>query len=775
MRKCFSKAITAFILFVAATAATSQNVIIENEYVRAGVNMSTGTMGSGGSTRPGLQYDNTGTHTWPCGTCQGDYLTPGSPFEGFTVRLENSAGTLIRSYTNNNTGSANISGGAWVGTPTASSAVWTATTSDFSITNTYSLPSGQRYIDINTGITANVAIGRLYFGRFIDPDAMPMTGDTSATDNVLGYGAIPTRNVAFAEATVSRYALGLYSAAANVGAGIGGGANNWTTNPVIYYNGYSPYTSGGATVNYGRGDHTIGLGFLVNNVAVGDIVNFRYAYIFGPNAFGAANYAITGGAGGGTAGLVPGGGTLVDVGSATSAAATPSAPSAPTVTGTTTTNIVTTTTVNGTPVVNTVTAVPVDARTGFNYTQQTVDTATTTTPVTTTTTTVPRTVTTYSDGTSTTVNGTAVVTTASTTAVSVTTTTTTVNEAVETSLPVIVASVAHHTPSETATTQTIARETTVNTTTPITRTTNTVVVTDGVTVSNTNATPVLLNNVDTTVTNESFSGRIDQQAKLDNLNVAINRSLNMDPFRMDVYRSEDGEKSFFLRSGRQSTTIGDGYNASSNMYNIGGDFKFKHNWRLGAQYSQVNTLLNGIDSTTTQGKAAGGVYSIYTFANGNILSTNLGYAKNNIASRRTVEGVFNNAHVTNGTDTWISNRLYIAPLPTNTAEIRPYVGVTTGTTRLNGYTESGDIQSARTVDGVNNTLTYTEAGVRVAKTVGRITYSGDASTTSNGYRNTEVGVAFSPARDQSIGIYGSKQQKDDVATTSWFVRGMMRF
>jgi hypothetical protein len=698
MRYCFSKALVAFSFFV-ATAAISQNVIIENEYVRAGVNMSTGTMGSGGSTRPGLQYDNTGTRTFPCSTCQGDYLTPGSPFEGFTVRLENSTGTLIRSYTNNNTGGANISGGAWVGTPTASSAIWTATTSDFTITNNYSLPSGQRYIDINTGITANTAIGRLYFGRFIDPDAMPMTGDTSATDNVLGYGAIPSRNVAFAEATVSRYALGLYSAAANVGAGIGGGANNWTTNPVIYYNGYSPYTSGGSTVNYGRGDVTIGLGFLVNNVAVGDIVNFRYAYIFGPNAFGAANYAVTGGAGGGTPGAVPGGGTLVDVGSATTAAASGGS-SSPTVVSTATSTIAVS-----------------DTRT------------------------------------------------------------------INTSLPVIIASLAHHTPGETAAVQTVARETTTNTTTPYDRTVTTRVRTtstwsDGTT-TYTDAAPTsvvtLENTVDTNVVNDNFSGRIDQQAKLATLNAGINRSLNMDPFRMDVYRSEDGQKSFFLRGGRQTTGMGDGYAATSNMYNIGGDVKIEPKWRVGAQYSQFNTTMTGVDSTTTQGKVAGGLYSIYTFDDGHILATNLGYARNNIATSRTVGGEFNNSYTTNGTDTWISNRLYVPTLPVESAEVRPYVGYTVGTTRRNGYTESGDVQSARTVDGTVNSTNYAEAGVRVAKVIDKFTISGDLSRTNNGYSNTEMGVAFSPARDQSIGVYTTRQQKDDVATNSWFIRGMMRF
>ena len=698
MRYCFSKALAAFFIFV-ATTAISQNVIIENEYVRAGVNLSTGTLGSGGGTRPGLQYDNTGTGTFPCDSCQGDYLTPGSPFEGFTVRLEDSGGTLVSTYTNNNTGSRSITTGAWVGTPTAGSAVWAASTTDFNITNTYSLPSGQRYIDINTGITANVAIGRLYFGRFIDPDAMPMTGDTSATDNVLGYGAISRKNVAFAEATTSRYALGLYSAAANVGAGIGGGANNWTTNPVIYYDGYSPYTSSGVTVDYGRGDVTIGLGFLVNNVAPGDIVNFQYAYIFGPNAFGAANYAITGGAGGGTAGSVPGGGTLTDVGSATDAATTGGG-SSPTVVSTATSTIAVS-----------------DTRT------------------------------------------------------------------VNTSLPVIIASLAHHTPGETATVQTVARETTTNTTTPydrtvITRVRTTTTWSDGTT-TYTDAAPTSVvtveNNVDTAVVNDSFSGRIDQQAKLATLNAGINRSLNMDPFRMDVYKSADGEKSAFLRGGRQTTGMGDGYGAASNMYNIGGDVKVEPNWRVGAQYSQFNTTITGTDSTTTQGKVAGGLYSIYTFDDGHILSTNLGYARNNIATNRSVGGEFNNAYTTNGTDTWVSNRLYVPTLPVESAEVRPYVGYTFGTSRRNGYTESGDVQSARTVAGVINSINYAEAGVRVAKAIDEFTVSGDVSSASNGYRNTEVGVAFSPARDQSIGVYASRQQKDDIATNNWFIRGMMRF
>ena len=402
-------------LLAFATIGQAQNVIIENEYVRAGINLSTGTLGSGGATRPGLQYDNTGTHTWPCSSCQGDYLTPGSPFEGFTVRIEDSSGTLIRSYTNNNTGSRSITTGVWSGSPTAASAIWAASTVDFDITHTYSLPSGQKYIDINTQFTALAAMPKLYFGRYIDPDAMPMTGDTSATDNVLGYGAIPAKNVVFSEATVSRYALGLYTSqtTGDYGAGI---SSSWSTNPKDYLN-----NTGGLTVV--RGDYTIGLGFMVSGVSIGDIVNFQYAYIFGPNAFSAADSAVTGGAGGGTSGTVPGGGTLVDVGSATSSGGS-SSTSTPTVTGTSTATI----TVSDTTAAST--TLPVVRGSLAHHTASESDTTQTIARETTTTVTTPmerrlvtkvRTTTTWSDGTTTTSD-------------SATTTTTTVSNSVATSV-----------------------------------------------------------------------------------------------------------------------------------------------------------------------------------------------------------------------------------------------------------------------------------------------------------------------------------------------------
>jgi hypothetical protein len=287
-----------------STTATGMGVL-ENDYVKAGVNGTAGTFGSGGSTRPGLQFDSTGSGTFPADSAQGDYLTPGSPFDGFAIKID---GTNSK---NNNQG-----GSTWVDadglTNGDNSLTWTGTNSAHSgweIENTYTLGDTSEHIEIGTQITAGSDATALSFGRFIDPDAMPEAGDTSATDNVLGYGVIPDSNVAFAEATVSRYALGLYSTDSNVDAGITG----WSTEADAYTENAFDSES-----NTNTGDNTIGLSWNWADVSTGDILTASYAYIFGPSAFDAADAAITAGAGGG--GDISSWGTLEDVGSATDAA-----------------------------------------------------------------------------------------------------------------------------------------------------------------------------------------------------------------------------------------------------------------------------------------------------------------------------------------------------------------------------------------------------------------------------------------------------------------------
>jgi hypothetical protein len=293
--------------------------ILENDYIKAGVNGTAGTFGSGGNTSPGLLFDSTGTGTFNTGY---DYLTPGSPFDGFSIKIDGV-------NTTNNNGSSSSwtdSDGLADGDGTLT---WQGTNSDYAswqIENVYSLGATSQFIDIDTNITAGSDATTVYFGRFIDPDARAADGDSSSTDNVLGYSGIPDSNVAFSEALVSRYALGLYSTNSNVDAGI----SSWSSEA----DGYTENAVDGDGSKTNTGDNTIGLTWVWSGVSAGDILTAEYAYIFGPSAFDAADEAIDGGAGGGTPGETPSDWEAVeDVGDATDAA------SGPTIVGTGTSSI----------------------------------------------------------------------------------------------------------------------------------------------------------------------------------------------------------------------------------------------------------------------------------------------------------------------------------------------------------------------------------------------------------------------------------------------------
>lgn len=287
------KTIIALALTSIFGVSNAENLVLEGDYIKIGVNQ-IGTLGSNGNTSPGVLYDNTGTATFNTAY---DYLTPGSPFEGWTVQYN---GT--ESVKNNNaqwsspqmTGVlTNYSGVAYNGTTYDNRAVWEGTSVNFDLLHDVRFNDNQKFVDITSVLTAKVNMTDLYFARYTDPDARAASGDSSATTNTLGFSPIPSTQVVFSEALVSKYALGLYSAAPNVGSGI---SSSWSTDATTYYTG----------TNNGNGDYTIGLGFHVPTVAIGDIVTFNYAYIFGPSTLSAGTTAVTSGAGGGVPGEVPG-------------------------------------------------------------------------------------------------------------------------------------------------------------------------------------------------------------------------------------------------------------------------------------------------------------------------------------------------------------------------------------------------------------------------------------------------------------------------------------
>ncbi len=285
--KVFKKAslVTAVVLASGSLFAAPAPITLSGDYVKIGTN-AYGTLGSYGSISPGIQYDNTGTGTF---NDSYDYLTPGTPFEGYNFTVD-SSGSTYSSGANNASGlgtgvTTNTFADTSVGT--YNSVEWTGsydpgTGKLFDITNTVGFDDGDKLVKITTTITAAQNLSNLYFLRVTDPDTVAAVGDSSSTTNIRGSDSIAATNLVYAEATVSKYIIGLYSdAASGVNTGV---SSSWSTDPLTYYSG----------TDDGNGDSTIGITFSKATLVDADTVTFTYYYVFGSNIAAVVDETISG-------------------------------------------------------------------------------------------------------------------------------------------------------------------------------------------------------------------------------------------------------------------------------------------------------------------------------------------------------------------------------------------------------------------------------------------------------------------------------------------------
>lgn len=243
------------------------SLVLEGDYIRTGVS-NNGTLGVGGNTSPGYIFDATGTGDF---NTANDYLTPGSPHEGFSVRHDGSG-----IYVNNNTGTIQIGPAAAptaVGSGTSgfdNSVTWSGSVAgEFNITHDYGLNNDAKQVEISTTITALSDLTGLRFSRWIDPDS----GGTSSI-NTRGNAALglAPENWVNSESETNGATLGIYSndpATHNTGIDPG-----WSTDPDFYIAGT------GDTV----GDHTIGMGFSLGDLLTGESITFVYLYAVSADA-----------------------------------------------------------------------------------------------------------------------------------------------------------------------------------------------------------------------------------------------------------------------------------------------------------------------------------------------------------------------------------------------------------------------------------------------------------------------------------------------------------
>ena len=363
---------------------------------------------------------------------------------------------------------------------------------------------------------------------------------------------------------------------------------------------------------------------------------------------------------------------------------------------------------------------------GYGTVENYTDTVETTTPVTTTTTTTtPVTTTTYSDGSTTTSNGTAVVTTASVNGQPTAQVTGSVLNYTSRTAPYVkVTAKNNYTNKEDGGKQRIQKETVTTTTT--TKVTTTTYADGSTTVVNGESTSV------SSSKNDYYYANVNQLESLDKISLASNGLLNRLP-------SKSGEKVEVFGNSRMMWSNADGYDAYTSVYGGGLQFNLTKGWSIGGQYNTLSTKLNGADSTSHMNREHFGVFN--SFHGKNLaLVTNGGYSNDKYDYSRNVEKIFFNEGKTDGTQWWVNNRLYL----TASKVIQPFLGHTVRNVTRNGYTETGNSHSARTVDAFNKTTHVGEGGLRVEKRFG-------------GKKNELIGMTLeaSYATDSSYQVVGA--------------------
>jgi hypothetical protein len=267
---------------IAAIAAASlisssaiAQVALKGNYISTAVGTA-GTLGTGGSTSPGLIHDPSGTGSFDPAN---DYITPGTPHQGFAITSNESG---FRGNDNNGGGSfgSNVPtilvGAAAKGY--ASAVSWTGSNAFLSITNSYFLNPGDQRIVVSTTLTALQNLTGLAFVTGVDPDPDVGKFGSYSTNNQRGNSIYGVDDFVGSAGSESGLTLGILNLDANgfVHSTQINSSCCSTPNPFDVLN-----HSGGDIGLSGLGDYGLALAYNIGTLGAGTSASFDYAYAVG--------------------------------------------------------------------------------------------------------------------------------------------------------------------------------------------------------------------------------------------------------------------------------------------------------------------------------------------------------------------------------------------------------------------------------------------------------------------------------------------------------------
>ena len=247
--------------------------------------------------------------------------------------------------------------------------------------------------------------------------------------------------------------------------------------------------------------------------------------------------------------------------------------------------------------------------------------------------------------------------------------------------------------SETTTEQTVVE----TTTTTVTTATDTTVCTTPTTVETySDGSERTVNNTESCETTRSYSsasssvdqtftGRIDQSATAQDITNANIRSLEFNG----------------LNGMAADHTYNNGMSGSTRGFTLGGEKDLENGLTIGAGLAQFNTSIKDADSN----RAGASTTVLAGSIEKENVEVSVRHGMTDYTASRNI-GPYSNAMSTSGTDTSVS----IMFRPETSNQLQPVLGYTRGNRTLDGYTESGDALTARTVAESSEMYGYATIG-----------------------------------------------------------------
>jgi hypothetical protein len=270
MKYLASAAVAALALSVAGVA-TAAPLTLTGNFVKVGVS-DAGTLGSDGSTSPGLLHDPTGSGNFGVN----DYITPGTPHDGFSVRSDQhgflSNDNDISGGSFGSTSPTLLTGAAKLGFDNA--ATWTGSGGGLTVTNSYFFNNGDQRITVMTTLTATEDLTGVDFARSVDPDPDVNTFGSFSTNNQRGNALFGVTDFVGAAGPLTGLTLALLNLNGDVY------AHNTEIDTNCCSN-IDPLTVLAGSANSLVGDDGLNIAWNIGALTKGASATINYAYVVG--------------------------------------------------------------------------------------------------------------------------------------------------------------------------------------------------------------------------------------------------------------------------------------------------------------------------------------------------------------------------------------------------------------------------------------------------------------------------------------------------------------